>query len=244
MYNANGTLHKDQYVTRFAPLVKKIAYHMMAKLPASVQVDDLIQVGMIGLLDAVNNFDGAQGAQFETYAAQRIRGAMLDELRQSDWLPRSARKNMRQIEAAMSALEQRLKRSPSDSEVAAELSIGLEDYQQMLFEAHGSQLLHYEDFQQEGDDDFLEHFSVGDKGNPLGILEDAGFRARLVEAIKQLPEREQLLMALYYDEELNLKEIGVVLGVSESRVCQLHSQAVARLRGFLKGWVEKGGRIQ
>lgn len=241
MYTANGILQKDQYVTRFAPLVKKIAYHMMAKLPASVQVDDLIQVGMIGLLDAAANFDGAQGAQFETYAAQRIRGAMLDELRHSDWLPRSARKNMRQIEAAMNAVEQRLKRSPSDSEVAAELHLSLEDYQQMLSDAHGSQLLHYEDFQDEGDDDFLGHFSVGDSGNPLGILEDAGFRARLVEAITELPDREQLLMALYYDEELNLKEIGAVLGVSESRVCQLHSQAVARLRGFLKGWVEKRG---
>ncbi|MBS4099041.1 MAG: RNA polymerase sigma factor FliA [Sulfuricella sp.] len=241
MYTAHGTLQKDQYVTRFAPLVKKIAYHMMAKLPASVQVDDLIQVGMIGLLDAANNFDGAQGAQFETYAAQRIRGAMLDELRHSDWLPRSARKNMRRIEAAMNALEQRLGRSPSDSEVAKELQLSLEDYQQMLFEAHGSQLLHYEDFQQDGEDEFLGHFNVGDGGNPLGILEDAGFRIRLVEAIKQLPEREQLLMALYYEEELNLKEIGAVLGVSESRVCQLHSQAVARLRVFMKGWVDKGG---
>jgi RNA polymerase sigma factor for flagellar operon FliA len=239
MYTANGTLNKNQYVTKFAPLVKKVAYHMMTRLPASVQVDDLIQVGMIGLLDAANNFDGNQGAQFETYAVQRIRGAMLDELRQSDWLPRSARKNLRQIEAAMSVLEQRLKRPPTEIEVAKELGIGLEEYQQMLFEAHGSQILHYEDFQVDGEDDFFEHFSVGDSANPLAILEDAGFRAHLVEAIKQLPEREQQLMALYYDEELNLKEIGVVLGVSESRVCQLHSQAIARLRGFLKAWVGK-----
>jgi RNA polymerase sigma factor FliA len=241
MYTANGTLDKNQYVARFAPLVKKIAYHMMARLPASVQVDDLIQVGMIGLLDATNNFDSNLGAQFETYAAQRIRGAMLDELRHSDWLPRSARKNLRQIEAAMCALEQRLKRTPNDNEVARELGVSLDDYQQMLFSAHGSQLLHYEDFQEDNGDDFLERFSAGDAGNPLAILEDADFHARLVEAIKRLPEREQLLMAMYYDEELNLKEIGAVMGVSESRVCQLHSQAVARLRGFLKGWLYKSG---
>ena len=239
MYTANGTLDKNQYVTKFAPLVKKIAYFMMARLPASVQVDDLIQVGMIGLLDAANNFDGNQGAQFETYAAQRIRGAMLDELRHSDWLPRSARKNLRQIETTMCALEQRLKRSPTDNEMAREMGVSLSDYQQMLSSAHGSQLLHYEDFQDENEDDFLDRFSVGDAGNPLAILEDAGFRAALVEAIKRLPEREQLLMAMYYDEELNLKEIGVVMGVGESRVCQLHSQAVARLRGFLKDWVGK-----
>lgn len=239
MYTANGTLDKSQYVTKFAPLVKKVAYHMMAKLPPSVQVDDLIQVGMIGLLDAVSNFDGSQGAQFETYAVQRIRGAMLDELRHSDWLPRSARKSMRQIEAAMNILEQRLKRPPLEKEVAQQLGIGLEEYQQMLFDAHGSQLLHYEDFQSDSEDDFLEHFSVGDAANPLAILEDEGFRGHLIEAIKQLPEREQLLMAMYYDEELNLKEIGAVLGVSESRVCQLHSQAVARLRGFMKAWIGK-----
>lgn len=239
MYTANGTLDKSQYVTKFAPLVKKVAYHMMAKLPPSVQVDDLIQVGMIGLLDAVSNFDGSQGAQFETYAVQRIRGAMLDELRNSDWLPRSARKSMRQIEAAMNILEQRLKRPPLEKEVAQQLGIGLDEYQQMLLDAHGSQLLHYEDFQSDSEDDFLEHYSVGDTANPLAILEDEGFRGGLIEAIKQLPEREQLLMAMYYDEELNLKEIGAVLGVSESRVCQLHSQAVARLRGFMKGWIGK-----
>lgn len=237
MYNANGILDRSQYVTRFAPLVKKIAYHMMTRLPASVQVDDLIQVGMIGLMDAAQNFDGNQGAQFETYAVQRIRGAMLDELRQSDWLPRSARKNLRQIDSAMSTLEQRLKRPPQEKEIAAELGLKVEDYQQMLTDAHGGQILHYEDFQQDGEDDFLERFSAGDAANPLAILESEGFRAHLVEAVKQLPEREQQLMALYYDEELNLKEIGAVLGVSESRVCQLHSQAVARLRGFMKSWI-------
>lgn len=236
MYPKAG-LDKEQCLTQFAPLVKRIAYHLMARLPASVQVDDLIQVGMIGLLDAANNYDGAQGAQFETYAVQRIRGAMLDELRQSDWLPRSARKHLRQIEAAMSALEQRLGRGPSEGEVARELKVSLDEYQQMLLDARGCQLVHYEDLQDGEEDDFFERHCADDSAEPFLTLQDGRFRTRLIEAISQLPEREKLMMSLYYEEELNLREIGEVLGVSESRVCQLHSQAIARLRSQLKGWI-------
>lgn len=230
-------LEKEQYAAKFAPLVKRIAYHLMAKLPASVQVDDLIQVGMMGLLDAANNYDGAQGAQFETYAVQRIRGAMLDELRQNDWLPRSARKNLRRIETAMSALGQRLGRAPIEREVADELHVNLEEYQQMLLDARGCQLLHYEDMQDGEDNDFFEHHCADNSSEPFANLHDGRFRAKLIEAIGVLPEREKLMMAMYYEEELNLREIGAVLGVSESRVCQLHSQAVARLRSYLKGWL-------
>lgn len=237
MYNAAGTLDKEQYVVKFAPLVRRIAYHFMAKLPPSVQVDDLIQVGMIGLLDAVGNYDSSQGAQFETFAVQRIRGAMLDELRQGDWLPRSARKALRQIESAISRLEQRHGRPPSESELAAELGIGLTEYQQMLLDGHGTRLFHYEDFQADDEEGFLDRHYVGDGGNPLEILEGEGFRAQLVASIGALPEREKLVMGMYYEEELNLKEIGAVLGVSESRVCQLHSQAVARLRSQMRVWV-------
>jgi RNA polymerase sigma factor for flagellar operon FliA len=210
---------------------------MMARLPASVQVDDLIQVGMMGLLDAANNYDGAQGAQFETYAVQRIRGAMLDELRQSDWLPRSARKHLRQIESAVSALEQRLGRAPGEAELAKELKVSLEEYQQMLLDARGCQLLHYEDLQAGDEEDFFERHCADDSSEPLAMLQDGRFRSKLIEAIGALPEREKLMMSLYYEEELNLREIGEVLGVSESRVCQLHSQAIARLRSQLKGWV-------
>jgi RNA polymerase sigma factor for flagellar operon FliA len=228
---------KDQCVTQFAPLVKRIAYHLMARLPASVQVDDLIQVGMMGLLDAANNYDGAQGAQFETYAVQRIRGAMLDELRQSDWLPRSARKHLRQIESAVSILEQRLGRAPGEAELAKELKVSLDEYQQMLLDARGCQLLHYEDMQDGGEEDFFERHCADDSSEPLAMLQDGRFRTKLIEAISTLPEREKLMMSLYYEEELNLREIGEVLGVSESRVCQLHSQAIARLRSQLKGWV-------
>ena len=235
--NAKTGSEKNQYVVQYAPLVKRIAYHMMARLPASVQVDDLIQVGMIGLLDAVSNYDDTQGAQFETYAVQRIRGAMLDELRQCDWLPRSARKTLRQVEVAMNALEQRVCRAPTEREVADELHVSLDDYQQMLLDARGCQLLHYEDLQTGEDEDFFERHCADDSSEPFAKLQDGRFRAKLVEAIGILPEREKLMMAMYYEEELNLREIGEVLGVSESRVCQLHSQAMARLRSKLKEWL-------
>ncbi|MDP2878621.1 MAG: RNA polymerase sigma factor FliA [Sulfuricella sp.] len=236
MYAKTGP-EKNQYVVQYAPLVKRIAYHLMARLPASVQVDDLIQVGMIGLLDAASNYDDTQGAQFETYAVQRIRGAMLDELRQCDWLPRSARKTLRQIEIAMNALEQRVCRAPTEREVADELHVSLDDYQQMLLDARGCQLLHYEDLQNGEDEDFFERHCADDSAEPFAKLQDGRFRAKLIEAIGILPEREKLMMAMYYEEELNLREIGEVLGVSESRVCQLHSQAMARLRSKLKEWL-------
>lgn len=223
-------------VLEHAPLVKRIAYHFMARLPASVQVDDLIQVGLIGLMDAVENFDDTQGAQFETYAAQRIRGAILDELRQADWLPRSVRRNMRQIEAANSRLEQTLGRTPSEQELADALDLPLGQYQQQLADARGAQLLYYEDFQERDEAHFLDGYASADQPTPASVLEDARFRENLIQAIDNLPERERLIMGLYYEQELNLKEIGEVLGVSESRVCQLHSQAVARLRGRLRGW--------
>jgi RNA polymerase sigma factor for flagellar operon FliA len=163
---------------------------------------------------------------------------MLDELRHADWLPRSVRKNMRQIEAAMSRLEQRFGRPPTESELAAELGVSLADYQQMLQDARGHQLLYYEDFQDTEDADFFERHHVTDAENPLRILENQDFRRELIEAIKLLPERERQVMAMYYEQELNLREIGAVLGVSESRVCQIHTQAVARLRVRLREWLE------
>lgn len=232
---------KDEYVQKFAPLVKRIAYHLMAKLPASVQVDDLIQAGLIGLLDAAEHYDGAQGAQFETYAVQRIRGSMLDELRQADWLPRTVRKNLRQIEAAISRLEQQHKRAPTEAELAKEMDVPLADYQQMLHGAKGYQLLFYEDLQDSDEADFFERHCAAQGGDPLKAMEDNGFKKVLVEAIQTLPEREKQMMGMYYEQELNLREIGEVLGVSESRVCQLHSQAVARLRAKLREWVEDQG---
>jgi RNA polymerase sigma factor for flagellar operon FliA len=235
MYTVSGKVNKDHLLVDHAPLVKRLAHQMRAKLPPSVEVDDLIQAGMIGLLDAVNRYEETHGAQFETYAVQRIRGAMLDELRGSDWLPRSIRQNMRKIETAMTTLQQRLGRHPSETEVAEQLKMSLMEYQEMLGDSGGHQLIYYEDFHDsEGNENFLDRYCVDESSDPLQVLVNGGFRAAVVEAISFLPEREKIVMGLYYEQELNLKEIGAVMGVSESRICQLHSQAVARLRARLR----------
>ncbi|MES2150402.1 MAG: RNA polymerase sigma factor FliA [Pseudomonadota bacterium] len=234
MYTPKGKADKDHLLTEHMPLVKRLAHHMKAKLPPSVEVDDLVQAGMIGLLDAINRYEETHGAQFETYAVLRIRGAMLDELRNSDWLPRSMRQNMRKIESAMSTLQQKLGHPPSESEVAKLLKLSLSDYQDMLSDGGGHQLVYYEDFHDnEGGDSFLDRYAVDDS-DPLRSLLDGDFRQAVIDAIDALPPREKILMGLYYEEELNLKEIGAVMGVSESRVSQLHTQAVARLRAALR----------
>ncbi len=244
MYNAAGQIDKDQLVQRFAPLVKRIAYHLMVKLPSSVQIDDLVQNGMLGLLDALGKFEAGMGAQFETYAAQRIRGAMLDGLRENDWLPRSLRRDFRRIEEAIAQLEQAQGRAPAEKELANALGMSLGDYQKMLQDARGHQLISFEDMIEDGDEDYLERHLVDDAGDPARIFEDASLRQLLVQAIEALPEREKLMMALYYEQDLNLREIGEVMGVTESRVCQLHSQAVARLRTrlFGEGGIKKRAR--
>lgn len=231
MYTASGTLDRDQLAKHYAPLVKRIAYHLMAKLPASVQVEDIIQNGMLGLLDAMSRYEEGLGAQFETYAVQRIRGAMLDGLRENDWLPRSLRRDMRRIETAITTLEQAKGRQPTEGELADSLGMPLPDYQKMLQEARGYQLVYFEDFTNGDDDDYLDRHSVGTEDlDPLARLLDKNMRDVLVRAIGDLPDREKTVMGLYYEEDLNLREIGEILGVSESRVCQLHSQAIARLR--------------
>lgn len=235
MYTPSGLSDKEQCLKEYAPLVKRIAHHLMARLPSSVAVDDIIQAGMMGLLEAAGRYDELRGAQFETYAAQRIRGSMLDELRQADWMPRSLRRDMRRIEAAMSKLQQHLGRLPNETEIARELDMPLTEYQQMLFESRGAQLVYYEDFHEEGDEDFFDRFEFDSDSDPLAMLQDEGFRNALIKAIDNLPERERMLMGMHYEQEMNLREIGEVMGVSESRVCQLHSQAVARLRVLLKG---------
>ena len=234
MYTSSGTVDKQQHLEKFAPLVKRIAHHMMSRLPGSVEADDLVQVGMMGLMEALNRYEEMPGAQFETYAQQRIRGAMLDELRQLDWLPRGARRNMRQIEAAVNALQQRLGRSPTEKEIAGELRVSIEGYHEMLLDARGAQLVHYEDFTNSDDDDFLERNCAATGADPLASLLDGDLRYALIGAIDGLPEREKTLMGLYYEQEMNFKEIGAILGVSESRICQIHSQAIARLRSVLK----------
>ncbi len=235
MYTAQGkVVSSSEALMRYAPLVRRLALQLIAKLPASVDLDDLIQAGTIGLMDAAGRFKEDQGAQFETYASQRIRGAMLDELRNNDWLPRSLRKTSREVEQAIHAIEQQLGRAPLDTEVAGQMKLPLDQYQAVLQELHGSQLIYYEDFDRNGDDEsFLDRYCV-DKSDPLSALLDEHLRNALIDAIERLPEREKLLMGLYYEQGLNLREIGAVMEVSESRVCQLHSQAVSRLRVRLR----------
>jgi len=226
-------------ITQYAPMVRKIAGILISRLPASIELDDLIQVGIIGLIDAARQFDPSQGVLFETFASQRVRGAMLDELRREDWMPRQTRRHTKKIEQAISALEQLHGRSPLESEIAEQLHLTLPEYQELLGECKGLSLLHFEDFTDDEGDAINGMASVVDHNapDPLTKLSDGAFRQSLIEAISALPERDQLVMALYYEQELNLKEIGAVLGVSESRVSQLHSQAVARLRVKLKDWL-------
>jgi len=242
MYTAAGQPDREQLVQRFAPLVKRIAYHLMARLPPSVQFDDLVQNGMIGLLDAIDRFQEGFGAQFETYATQRVRGSMLDGLRENDWLPRNLRRELRRIETAINQLEHERGRVPSERELAEALGMSLADYQKTLQDARGHQLVYFDDLAGDGEDDFLERHLTDNAADPASILEDQSVKTLLVAAIAGLPEREKLMMALYYEQDLNLREIGEVMGVTESRVCQLHSQAIARLRSQIVGEIPKAAK--
>jgi RNA polymerase sigma factor for flagellar operon FliA len=235
MYTAKGQLDVNSMLKQYSPLVRRLAHQMIAKLPANVEIDDLIQVGMIGLTDALSRFDAGQGIQFETFATQRIRGAMLDELRGTDYLSRGTRKQQRSIESAVHRLEQRLGRAPVESEIAREMGLGLSEYQELLGKVRGTQLVYLEDMSgDDGDSDYLDRHAGDEALNPLAQLQDDRMRRALIDAIKGLPEREQHVMSMYYEQDMNLKEIASVLKVTESRVCQLHSQSIARLRVRLR----------
>lgn len=228
--------HQDSYglVERHAPLVKRIAQHLLARLPSSVLLDDLIQAGMIGLLEASRNFDGSKGASFETYAGIRIRGAMLDEIRRGDWVPRSVHRNSRAIAEAIDQVERLHGRDARDTEVAAQLGVTLSAYHAMLQDVSCGKIIGIEDLGVSEDVIGDADGGAGDCG--FGELAAERFQTALSEQIGRLPEREALILSLYYDEELNLREIGEVINVSESRVSQIHSQAMHRLRARLKDW--------
>ncbi len=237
MYTAKGRLDNSSLIKQYSPLVRRLAHQMIAKLPANIEIDDLIQVGLIGLTDALSRFDVGQGVQFEAFATQRIRGAMLDELRGGDWMSRGTRRQQREIEAAVHKLEQKLGRAPQESEIAAQMGISLGEYQELLGKVRGTQLVHLEDMSgDEGDEDYLDRHVADEASNPAALLQDHRMRQALVDAIKNLPEREQFVMSMYYEHDMNLKEIAAVLKVTESRVCQLHSQSIARLRVKLRDW--------
>lgn len=236
VYVAVQQVSRDELVVRYAPLVKRIAYHLVSRLPPSVQADDLIQAGMIGLLDAARNYDPSQGASFETYAGIRIRGAMLDEIRRSDWTPRSVHRKARQVAQVMREIEHAKGRDARDVEVAEALGISLDEYHQILQNAAGCRMFSFDNPEGPGED--RDEDAREAVPGPLEQLQNDAFRRALADAIAVLPERERLVMALYYDEELNLREIGEVLGVSESRVCQIHGQALIRLRARMAEWVD------
>ncbi|CAN8139591.1 RNA polymerase sigma factor FliA [Thiomicrorhabdus sp. 6S2-11] len=218
----------------YLPLVKRIAYHLKGRLPDSVLVEDLIQSGIIGLMEAMQKFNNSHGASFETYAGIRIRGAMLDEIRKGDWTPRSVHRKSREISEAIHQVEIRTGREAHDSEVAEQMGITLEEYHRALYDTNSSQLLSID---QPDHEELSEDRMVGETQTPLQELNQSDFKKALASEIDGLPEKEKLVMALYYDEELNLKEIGQVLEVSESRVSQIHSQAIKRIRARMDAWL-------
>lgn len=224
----------DALVAQHAELVKRIAYHLAGRLPPSVEVDDLIQAGMLGLLEAAANFSSDRGAKFETYAGIRIRGAMLDALRKLDWAPRSVHRRARDVAEAVRTLENELGREARDVEIAARMQVPLEEYHAIVQDAASCQIACL--------DDATAGRAVSGL-DPFRDTADENFRKALAAAIDGLPEREKMVMSLYYNDELNLKEIGLVLGVTESRVCQLHGQALVRLRARLTEWRDGRGEL-
>jgi len=221
-------------IEAFLPLVKRIAYHLKGRLPDSVMVDDLIQSGIVGLIEASQKFDSSQGASFETYAGIRIRGSMLDEIRKGDWTPRSVYRKSREVSDAIAKVEAEHGREARDEEIASMMDVSIDQYYHILQDTNSAQLLSIDE---PDHDELSEDRMVGSIKTPVAELTESGFQGALVEQIEDLPEKEKLVMALYYDEELNLKEIGEVLEVSESRVSQIHSQAIKRLKSRMRDWI-------
>ena len=230
----NNPVDKTVLLEQHTVLVKRIAYHLLARLPASVIVDDLIQSGMIGLFEAANNFDSSKGASFETFAGIRIRGSMLAEIRRGDWTPRSVHKNSRMVSDAIKQLEAELGRDVTDVEVAEKLDISVNEYHHILSEVSTGKILGLDDLGVS--EDALKLDDTYQCDDPYQSIEHVAFKKGLTECISTLPEREALVLSLYYDEELNLREIGQVLDVSESRVSQIHSQAMHRLKARMQSW--------
>jgi len=228
-FEGDDALALERIARHYAPIVRRAAFHMAARLPDSVQVEDLVQAGMLGLLDAYQKYDASQGASFDTYAHKRIRGSMLDELRRCNWTPRSVSRMERDIGRAIRDLETELGRNARDTEIAERLGLGLRDYHQALQDASASKLFSLEEMIECG----APPASPEHAGNPSSVIEAGETKARVAGAVEQLPEREKLVMSLYYDQQLNLREIGSILEVSESRVCQIHGRALLRLRSML-----------
>ncbi len=232
IYNEAAKQSDQIRVEEHIPLVKRIALHMKARLPHQVELEDLEQAGMVGLINAAKNYSASKGASFATYAGTRVKGAMIDELRKLSWAPRSVYEKARSINNAIQAIEGREGRPASEKEIAEYLGMSLEDYHLSVADTAGCQLLFIEDKEQE-----VEEQTVSDQINPAAVFQDESFKIALTEEIDTLPEKEKLVMALYYQEEMNLKEIGKILELTESRISQIHSQALARLRAKMSAWI-------
>ncbi len=228
---------RDALILNYSPLVKYVAGRLASGLPQSVDTADLISYGIFGLIDAIKKFDPARAIKFETYAIARIKGAIIDELRALDWVPRSVRSRAREIEASYLALENQFKRVPSDQEVADHMGVTLKEFQAILTKLSYTSVVSFEELWVGGDKDegqsALGSIKDDSAEDPVAIFESVEIKDILAGAIERLPEREKTVIALYYYEGLTLKEIGQVLGVTESRVSQLHTKAVLRLRARL-----------
>ena len=231
MYAEVDKEQQNRRVVDNLTLVKRIAYHLISRLPASIHVDDLIQAGMLGLIDASKHYDPSQGASFETYAGIRVRGAMLDEVRHSDWSPRSLHRKMREVSEAVREIENATGRDAKDSEVAKKLGITLDDYYVVMRDSASSRIFSLNQAEDDG-----QPVMNGHEKDPYETLHSDDFKASLAQSIGELPEREQMVMSLYYKDEMNLKEIGLILEISESRVCQIHGQALSKIRTRLSDW--------
>ncbi len=232
-----GEVPQHELVVKHADLVKRIAYHLVSRMPPNVEVDDLIQSGMIGLLDAAKHYSPTKGANFETYAGIRIRGAMLDEVRKSDWTPRSVHRNMREMAEVVRKIENAKGQDASPVDIADGLGVSIEDYHKLVQDAASCRLFSFDQMGSSEDESSPADHARDERSGPFDHIQDAGFRDALATAIGTLPEREKLVLSLYYDEDMNLREIGEVLDVSESRVCQIHGQALIRLRSRLAEWL-------
>jgi len=234
MYTIEEIADSHDLVKQYTSLVRRIAHHLMGRLPPSVQTEDLVQAGMIGLLEAAKNYDKSKGASFETYAGIRIRGSMLDEIRKGDWAPRSVHRNTRKIAQTIRNIENNMGRDAKDYEIAKALEVSLDQYHKMLQDTNNTRIFGFDDIGV--NEDMMGEGMVGTFPNPMEGLQKQDFQKLLANCIAKLPERERLVLALYYDEELNLREVGEVLGVSESRISQIHSQAMIRLQSRMKEW--------
>jgi len=233
MYAEVENLDDKDQIVRHASLVKRIAYHLLNRLPPTVQIDDLIQAGMVGLLEAASNFDAEMGASFETFAGIRIRGSMIDEIRRSDWTPRSVHRKFRSVSEAIRKIENETGEDAKDADVASALGISLGDYHQILIDSSSSRIYSIDTMEENTQDAAIPSSS---EITPEEAFSQSEYQQQLAEAVRQLPEKEQLVMSLYYDDELNFREIGEILDVTESRICQLHGQALLRIKARMSEW--------